>query len=194
MKITATIDGRIKTITEASIRRHLKLEDSDELNRSGYRVNSPKEPASMPHDSPLPRVQSLRSVEDEGTSWIQEDYKIQGRTSADAKILLDQKEPTKLVEDLGSGEKGEKEICTVIPKVSIAAENLVYIKRSVEKRKDKRKAIMKEDKSVQKKSKKQLEQERLGHEEAIRLQEQIFKEESTMAFELIKFIKSLLEE
>nr|GEX92159.1 hypothetical protein [Tanacetum cinerariifolium] len=29
MKITATIDGRIKTITEASIRRHLKLEDSD---------------------------------------------------------------------------------------------------------------------------------------------------------------------
>nr|GEU88820.1 hypothetical protein [Tanacetum cinerariifolium] len=29
MKITATIDRRIKTITEASIRRHLKLEDSD---------------------------------------------------------------------------------------------------------------------------------------------------------------------
>ncbi|GKD61121.1 hypothetical protein Tco_1298630 [Tanacetum coccineum] len=29
MEITATIDGRIKTITEASIRRHLKLEDSD---------------------------------------------------------------------------------------------------------------------------------------------------------------------
>nr|GEU49820.1 uncharacterized mitochondrial protein AtMg00810-like [Tanacetum cinerariifolium] len=29
MKIITTIDGRIKTITEASIRRHLKLEDSD---------------------------------------------------------------------------------------------------------------------------------------------------------------------
>ncbi|GJZ92056.1 copia protein, partial [Tanacetum coccineum] len=28
MEITATIDGRVKTITEASIRRHLKLEDS----------------------------------------------------------------------------------------------------------------------------------------------------------------------
>ncbi|GJS67335.1 hypothetical protein Tco_0681899 [Tanacetum coccineum] len=27
MEITATIDGRVKTITEASIRRHLKLED-----------------------------------------------------------------------------------------------------------------------------------------------------------------------
>ncbi|GJT53083.1 hypothetical protein Tco_0988137 [Tanacetum coccineum] len=29
MEITATINGRVKTITEASIRRHLKLEDSD---------------------------------------------------------------------------------------------------------------------------------------------------------------------
>ncbi|GJR73017.1 hypothetical protein Tco_0085382 [Tanacetum coccineum] len=29
MKITATIDGRVKTVTKASIRRHLKLEDSD---------------------------------------------------------------------------------------------------------------------------------------------------------------------
>ncbi|GJZ13783.1 hypothetical protein Tco_0549013 [Tanacetum coccineum] len=29
MEITATIDGRIKTITKAFIRRHLKLEDSD---------------------------------------------------------------------------------------------------------------------------------------------------------------------
>ncbi|GKE75168.1 hypothetical protein Tco_1537209, partial [Tanacetum coccineum] len=29
MEITATIDGRVKIVTEASIRRHLKLEDSD---------------------------------------------------------------------------------------------------------------------------------------------------------------------
>ncbi|GKE18951.1 hypothetical protein Tco_1426528 [Tanacetum coccineum] len=32
MKITATIDGRVKTITEAFIRRHLKLEDSDGIS------------------------------------------------------------------------------------------------------------------------------------------------------------------
>ncbi|GJY30784.1 putative ribonuclease H-like domain-containing protein [Tanacetum coccineum] len=61
-------------------------------------------------------------------------------------------------------------------RVSIAedisgAETLVYIRRSAEKRKDKGKAIMKEDEFVQKKTKTQLEQERLGHEEAIRLQE-----------------------
>nr|GFD06678.1 hypothetical protein [Tanacetum cinerariifolium] len=73
--------------------------------------------------------------------------------------------------------KGEKEISTVIPEVSTAAENLVYIRMSAEKRKDKGKAIIKEDKSFQKKLKKQLKQERLGHEEAIRLQEQFFKEE-----------------
>ncbi|GJY54507.1 hypothetical protein Tco_0446171 [Tanacetum coccineum] len=67
---------------------------------------------------------------------------------------------------------------SVTPEVSTAATNLVYIRRSAEKRKDKGKTIMKEDESVQKKTKKQLEQERLGHEEAIRLQEQINEEEN----------------
>ncbi|GKB58175.1 hypothetical protein Tco_0914361, partial [Tanacetum coccineum] len=97
--------------------------------------------------------------QDEGTSWIQEDAGIQGRNSADTdiEILLDQEG------DLGS--------------VSTAAENLVYIRKSAEKRKDKGKAIMKEDESVQKKTKKQLGQERLRHKEAIRLQEQINEEE-----------------
>nr|GEW53917.1 hypothetical protein [Tanacetum cinerariifolium] len=332
MKITATIDGRIMTITEASIRRHLKLEDSDgisslpntkifeQLTLMGGQIdqgvestvpveshhtptNAPstsqpptstpsiqtthdaEEPATMPHDSPLPRVQSLGSVEGsltlneltvlctklskrveelqsdlqqtkltygaaytklilrvkklehkvktsqnrrkarvvlsddeeyledpfkqgrkiakidenpfislvqhEGTSWIQEDYEIQGRTSADTKILLDQEEPTKLVEDLGNSENSEKEISTIIPQVSTAAENLVYIRRSAEKRKDKGKAIMKEDKSVQKKSEKQLEQERLRHEKAIRLQEKIFKEERQRIARDAKIAKQL---
>ncbi|GKB36731.1 hypothetical protein Tco_0881673, partial [Tanacetum coccineum] len=104
-----------------------------------------------------------------GTTLFQEDTEIQGRTSGDTEILLDQEEPTKLVEDLGSGEKGEKEISTAdvpgstasaIPEDSTAIpERQVYIRRSAEQRKDKGKAIMKEDESVQKKSKKQLEQE-----------------------------------
>nr|GEV29909.1 hypothetical protein [Tanacetum cinerariifolium] len=129
MKITATIDGRIKTITEASIKRHLKLEDSEGISSlpntkifeqlaligasKGYNgvdislfptmpvqgqidqgvestvpveshhtpTNAPstsqpltstpsmqtthdaEEPATMPRDSPLPRDQSLESVE-----------------------------------------------------------------------------------------------------------------------------------
>ncbi|GKE79706.1 hypothetical protein Tco_1549706, partial [Tanacetum coccineum] len=67
-------------------------------------------------------------------------------------------------------------LSTVIPEVSFAIDNLVYIRKSAKKRKDKGKAIMKEDESVQKKTKKQLKQERLGHKEAIRLQEQINEE------------------
>ncbi|GKB45854.1 hypothetical protein Tco_0896607 [Tanacetum coccineum] len=146
---------------------------------------------------------SISLVQDERTSWIQEDAKIQGRTSVDTEILLDQEEPTELVEDLGSGEKGEKEISTAnilvstasaTPKVSTAAENLVYIRRSAEKIKDKGKSIMKEDESVQKKAKKQLEQERLGHEEAIRLQEQINEEERQRIARDAEIAKQLQEE
>ncbi|GJQ99498.1 hypothetical protein Tco_0522483 [Tanacetum coccineum] len=79
---------------------------------------------------------------DEGTSWIQEDAETQGRTSADTEILLEQEEPTELVED---------PVSTTTPK------RQAYIRRSAEKRKDKGKAIMKDDESVQKKTKKDAE-------------------------------------
>ncbi|GJW65811.1 hypothetical protein Tco_0117695 [Tanacetum coccineum] len=179
-------------------------------------IHDEGEPATMPHDSSQPRVQSLGNdegsltlneltvicttlykkidqnpfislVQDEGTSWIQEDDKTQGRTSVDTKVLLEQEKPTEQVEDPGSGEKGEKEIsiakvlvstASAIPEVSTAIpERQVYNRRSAEKRKDKGKAIMKDDESIQKKTKKKLEQERLGHKEAIRLQEHINEEE-----------------
>ncbi|GKE76331.1 hypothetical protein Tco_1542451 [Tanacetum coccineum] len=80
------------------------------------------------------------------------------------------------------------------PKVSTAATNLVYIRRSAEKRKDKGKAIMKEDESVYKKTKKQLEQERIGHEEDIRLQEQLNEEENQRIARDTKIAKQLQEE
>ncbi|GKG02944.1 hypothetical protein Tco_0310580, partial [Tanacetum coccineum] len=56
------------------------------------------------------------------------------------------------------------------------AGRVVYGRRSKEARKDKGKEIMTEP-EPEKKSKKLLEQERLGLEEAIRLQEQVDKEE-----------------
>ncbi|GJY04089.1 hypothetical protein Tco_0370029, partial [Tanacetum coccineum] len=74
------------------------------------------------------------------------------------------------------------------------AETLVYIRRSAEKRKDKGKAIIKEDESVQKKAKKQLEKERAGFEEAIRLQEQINEEEKQRIAREAEIAKQLLEE
>ncbi|GJU71932.1 hypothetical protein Tco_1263337 [Tanacetum coccineum] len=106
-------------------------------------------------------------VQDEGTSWIQEDAEIQRRTISTASATL---------------------------KVSTAAKNLVYIRRSAEKRKDKGKAIMKEDEFVQKKTKNKLEQERLGQEEAIRLQEQINEEERQRIARDAEIAKQLQEE
>ncbi|GKC09604.1 hypothetical protein Tco_1001214, partial [Tanacetum coccineum] len=67
------------------------------------------------------------------------DAEIQEKISDDTEVLLEEEEtaelveePTELVEDQGSGEKGEQEVST-------AAANLVYIRRSAEKRKDKEK-------------------------------------------------------
>ncbi|GJX35705.1 hypothetical protein Tco_0247262 [Tanacetum coccineum] len=145
------------------------------------------------------------------------DVEIQEKISDDTEVLLEEEEttelveePTELVEDQGSGEKGEQEVTTAdtalntasvpistasaTPEVSTAAANLVYIRRSAEKRKDKGKAIMIEDESVQKKSKKQLEQERLSHEEAIRLQEQIDEEERKRIARDAEIAKQLQEE
>ncbi|GKC17506.1 hypothetical protein Tco_1014288 [Tanacetum coccineum] len=68
-------------------------------------------------------------------------------------------------------------VSTASAKVSIAAKSLVYIRRSAVKRKDKGKAIVEESKPTQIKNKIQQEQERLGFEEAQRLQEQFNKEE-----------------
>ncbi|GJT97919.1 hypothetical protein Tco_1093437, partial [Tanacetum coccineum] len=183
-------------------------------------LSSPSRVPTPPHDSPLPGGHTPGSDEGSMTlteltvlctqlstkvASLEQDLKQtkKGRTSADTEILLDQEEPTELVGDLGSGEKGEKEISTAnisvstasaTPEVSTAAENLVYIRRSAEKRKDKGKAIMKEDESVQKKTKKQLEQERLRHEEAIRLQEQINEEERQRIARDAEIAKQLQEE
>ncbi|GJY37251.1 hypothetical protein Tco_0422629 [Tanacetum coccineum] len=49
---------------------------------------------------------SISLVHDEGTSWIQEDIEIQEKFSDDTEVVLEEEEPTELVEDQGSGEKG----------------------------------------------------------------------------------------
>ncbi|GKB36875.1 hypothetical protein Tco_0881817, partial [Tanacetum coccineum] len=84
--ITATIDRKVKVfVSEASIRRHLKLEDSEglktlltaknfeQLALIGY-SNQPtpvtEEPAPMPHESPLQSVHSLGR--DEGSLSLHE--------------------------------------------------------------------------------------------------------------------------
>ncbi|GJS43782.1 ribonuclease H-like domain-containing protein, partial [Tanacetum coccineum] len=68
MEITATIDGRVKHVTEASIRRHLKLEDSDgtllssvEGEGSTVLVESHHTPTDAPSNSPPHISPTLRS-------------------------------------------------------------------------------------------------------------------------------------
>ncbi|GJY99259.1 hypothetical protein Tco_0516689 [Tanacetum coccineum] len=68
-------------------------------------------------------------------------------------------------------------VSTAGAEVSTAAESLVYLRRSEAKIKDKGKAIVEESKPTQTKTKIQQEQERLGFEEAQRLQEQFDEEE-----------------
>ncbi|GKB46850.1 putative ribonuclease H-like domain-containing protein [Tanacetum coccineum] len=216
VELTATIDGQVKTITEASLRRHLK-----------------RSLVTMPHESPLHSVHSLGRdegslslseltkvkkleqtvkstqarrrfrivvsddeegledpskqgrkiteidqdpsislVQDEGTSWIQEDIEIQEKISDDTEVVLEEEEPTELVEDQGSGEKGEKEVSTV------GAEHSTVIPEP----------------EPEKKTKKQLEQERLGHEEAVRLQEQLNEEERQRIARDAEIAKQLQEE
>ncbi|GJT26949.1 hypothetical protein Tco_0907224 [Tanacetum coccineum] len=272
VEITASIDGQVKTITEASLRRHLKLEDSDGITSlpnteileqlalmryvsesarltfqkgyfspqwrffihtilhladeatfasvdvdargaattdncldAGQGSGTIHKIPTRPHDSPLLRVHTLGGVDGslQQNELIDLITKLTDRvevlendlqqTKKGRKISDIDKDPTiSLVQpeqdmeydfDVSTAEGFTTASVPVTttsatPEVSTAAANLVYIKRSAEKRKDKGKAIMKEDEFVQKKSKKQLEEERLGHEEAIRLQEQINDEEN----------------
>ncbi|GKD29884.1 hypothetical protein Tco_1240662 [Tanacetum coccineum] len=110
-------------------------------------------------ENELQQTKKTYKDEEDVEDSSKQDAEIKEKNSADTEIILEEEQPTELVEDIGSGEKGVSE-------VSIAAENLVYIRRSAEKKKDKGKGIMTEP-EPEKKTKKQLEQERLGHEEAI---------------------------
>ncbi|GKD88555.1 hypothetical protein Tco_1364062 [Tanacetum coccineum] len=249
MELTATIDGQEKTITEASLRRHLKLEDSDghtslpnteifkQLALMGYMSDSDRLTFQKGYFSPQWSVHSLgrdegsvslneltdvctslskkvRASENElqqtkktystaitklifrdsskqgrkifaidkdptislvqpeqemehdvgiakEMTWFQDaNAEIKEKNSADTEIILEEEQPTEIVEDIGSGEKGTSEVSTAnivvtTAEVSIAAENLVYIRRSAEKKKDKGKGIMTEP-EPKKKIKKQL--------------------------------------
>ncbi|GJU24376.1 putative ribonuclease H-like domain-containing protein, partial [Tanacetum coccineum] len=75
------------------------------------------------------------------------DAEIKEKNSANTEIIIEEEQPTELVEDIRSGEKGASEVSTVniavtTAKVSTAAENLVYISEGVLKRKKIRKRLM----------------------------------------------------
>ncbi|GJY02532.1 hypothetical protein Tco_0360684 [Tanacetum coccineum] len=122
------------------------------------------------------------------------DAEVQEKASTKTEPIIQEVTPTEVIQDQGSSEKGNSEVSTAgatkgtaseVPVVSTAEVNIstagrtvTYRRRSEEKmtRKDKGKAIMTEPEQ-KKKSKKELEQERLSFAEAIRLQEQMDEEQ-----------------
>ncbi|GJY60473.1 hypothetical protein Tco_0461130 [Tanacetum coccineum] len=122
------------------------------------------------------------------------DAEVQEKASTETEPFIQEVTPTEVIQDQGSSEKGSAEVSTAgatkgtaseVPVVSTAEENLstagrtvTYTRRSEEKRtrQDKGKAIMIES-EPKKKSKKELEQERLSFAEAIRLEEQMNEEQ-----------------
>ncbi|GJX69689.1 hypothetical protein Tco_0305416 [Tanacetum coccineum] len=122
------------------------------------------------------------------------DAEVQEKASTETKPIIQEVTPTEVIQDQESSEKGSAEVSTAgatkgtaseVLVVSTAEENIstarrtvTYRRRSEEKRtrKDKGKAIMTES-EPKKKSKKEIEQERLSFAEAIRLEEQMNEEQ-----------------
>ncbi|GJU99448.1 hypothetical protein Tco_1328719 [Tanacetum coccineum] len=122
------------------------------------------------------------------------DVEVQEKASTETEPFIQEVTPTEVIQDQGSSEKGNSEVSTAgatkgtaseVPVVSTAEVNIstagrtvTYRRRSEEKRtrKDKGKAIMTES-EPKKKSKKELEQEKLSFAETIRLQEQMDEEQ-----------------
>ncbi|GJS70804.1 hypothetical protein Tco_0703645 [Tanacetum coccineum] len=123
------------------------------------------------------------------------DAEVQDKASNETESVIQDVTPTKVIQDQESSEKGSAEVSTAgakqgtateeVPTVSTAEVNLstvggtvTYTRMSAEKRsrQDKGKAIMIES-EPKKKSRKELEQERLSFAEAIRLEEQMNEEQ-----------------
>ncbi|GKE44595.1 hypothetical protein Tco_1471879 [Tanacetum coccineum] len=129
------------------------------------------------------------------------DAEVQEKASTETEPFIQEVTPTEVIQDQESSEKGSAEVSTAgatkgtaseVSVVSTAKENIstaeenistagrtvTYTRRSEEKRtsKDKGKAIMTES-EPKKKSKKEIEQERLSFAKAIRLEEQMDEEQ-----------------
>ncbi|GJU99058.1 hypothetical protein Tco_1328329 [Tanacetum coccineum] len=141
MEITATIDGKFKIVSEASIRRHLKLKDSNGI--SDFPTTKIfKQLALIGQETEVPRPSSPTQthVADEAASTCVDDRHRGAATT---------------VSDLEARQGSEE----------------------VAQRPHRRVKFVEESEPTQTKTKIQQEQERLGFEEAQRLQEQFDEEE-----------------
>ncbi|GJT93735.1 hypothetical protein Tco_1082580 [Tanacetum coccineum] len=123
----------------------------------------------------------------------QDDEGVHEKASTETELFIQEVTPTEIIhEQEGSGKvsdeistAGKKKdtaseevppVSTAEVQVSTAGGTATYSRRSAEKRKDKGKGIMTEE-EPKKKSKKEIEQERLSYAEALRLEEQMNEEQ-----------------
>ncbi|GJT82819.1 putative ribonuclease H-like domain-containing protein [Tanacetum coccineum] len=151
IKLIKRVKKLEQTIKISKARRRAKivlLEDEDAIEDS------------FKHGRKISNINAdptISLVQDEGMTWFQEDAQVQEKQSDDTKVLIEEEEPSELVEDQGSGEKREKEVTTAdialntasatistaseTPMVSTATKRIVYSRRSEEKRKAKEERI-----------------------------------------------------
>ncbi|GJV84677.1 putative ribonuclease H-like domain-containing protein [Tanacetum coccineum] len=142
---TAIIDGKVKVVSEASIKRHIKLEDCDGPDFTGFAEN----------EEELHLVQDRCNRLSGGMSMSLRNLILFIALEKDYTVELDISTTNVPVSTAGV------EVSTASPEVKTTTESLVYIRRSAVKRKDKGKAISKRSPTLFiKKSKLQLEHER----------------------------------
>ncbi|GJX10022.1 hypothetical protein Tco_0199881 [Tanacetum coccineum] len=124
---------------------------------------------------------------------VQDDEGFHEKASTETELFIQEVTPTEVIHEQEGSGKASDEISTAgkkkdtaseeVPPVSTAEVHIstaggtaTYSRRSAEKRKDKGKGIMTEE-EPKKKSKKELEQERLSYAEALRLEEQMNEEQ-----------------
>ncbi|GJV96311.1 hypothetical protein Tco_1547888 [Tanacetum coccineum] len=140
--------------------------------------------------------EDVKDVEDDSSKQGRKlsDAEVQEKASTETEPIIQEVTPIEVIQDQESSEKGSSKasttgatkgnasevlvVSTAEVNISTAGRTVTYRRRSEEKRtrKDKGKAIMTEF-EPKKKSKKELEQERLSFSEAFRLQEQMDEEQ-----------------
>ncbi|GKB25418.1 hypothetical protein Tco_0864819, partial [Tanacetum coccineum] len=177
------LEQKVKT-TKARRRARIVLsedeEDVEDSSKQGRKISAIDKDPTISLVQPEQEMEHDVGIVEEMT-WFQDvDAEIKEKNSADTEIILEEEQPTELVEDIGSGEKGASEVSTTNIAVTTAEVSTANIAVTTAE--------------PEKKIKKQLEQERLGHEEALRLQEQLNEEKTQRIARDAKIAKQLQEE
>nr|GEU46394.1 hypothetical protein [Tanacetum cinerariifolium] len=156
-EITATVDGKEFTVTEASVRRHLQLADAKDAAQASDNILKTQ-------STTMPNVPFHQGTGADGSLMCQ---KTMGGSIAQTR---------RRVISTGSGgvSTASRMISTAEESVSTAGASIPVSTAGMI---DKGKGIMEESESDATKTKRQQEQERLGLKTAMRLQEQFHKEE-----------------